>query len=100
MRMATHVYIRLTLDPSDGHIRAAEIVGDEALPKVEVFLAQSPASRLAHQRWDKLTTEERRARMAPATAGRVRAAQQKRETEARNASGHLEFPDFGDEDPY
>jgi hypothetical protein len=23
-----------------------------------------------------------------------------RQIEARNASGHLEFPDFGDEDPY
>jgi hypothetical protein len=26
--------------------------------------------------------------------------EQIRQTEARNASGHLEFPDFGDEDPY
>jgi hypothetical protein len=47
------------------------------LPKVE---AEKPASRLAHQGWDKLTTEERRARTAPATAGRVRSARQKRMT--------------------
>jgi hypothetical protein len=53
----------------------AEIIKEwrSLLPK-----AESPASKLAHQGWNKLSPEERQARMAPVTAGRVRAARLKR----------------------
>jgi excisionase family DNA binding protein len=39
---------------------------------------------------------QRRFRLADVLA----VQEQIRQTETRNASGHLEFPDFGDEDPY
>jgi excisionase family DNA binding protein len=39
---------------------------------------------------------QRRFRLADVLA----VQEQIRKTEAHNASGHLEFPDFGDEDPY